>query len=751
MLKKSIGIRIAGSAAAALIGSFIVPFILQEPAENRIYQRLLKMRSPVPELQEILLVETGGKATAAFLRKADFAETLMILTEMEAGRAVLEAPTEEGPAPEEPENDRGKAISRRFDDEFGLIEKNIRTLFEAIRLGSVRPRDSSRYIGDVIDLIGKGKERLLFEALNAEDAGAVFFDRARSVFGKVWTEEAPNRSRKNGGGKERRIRITVPGIENGGEASMNAAFAALLDRIGARSYEFHGNRLFIPGARLPGKDKGDLSIPIGPDGALMIEPPRNAGETPLFRRLSYNDLLQYKEMEKKLHQDFLRMERAGYFNGIRPENYPTILYENTLSNQEDLLVSPDISKKEHWRRSREEYFSAAREFLYGETETDLVSGYENLIIAETLDEAGAARIVQLRDTAARDFSRTRALFSELVSLRDRLDAALRGAFCIFSGDAEKSALLVNGIITGRYIENVSGRPYFFVSFLTGLALSAAAAFLGVLPALAAGFLGVVLFAAAASAAFLSFGLWIDPAGPLAVVFAVTLVSVLFRYCTISLQPLSPAARDTPTAGPPAGKPFPKEHPSREVLSAVAAIVAVRNGGNLPQGILRDRARRAREHRAFRERTGRQIIESGGVVIGVDGAVVLAAFGAPSGTEVSASAEVPSGTEVSASGDSPGGQPTTAQDLARLAGKAVLDMIGTDPSIDDGRRYGVDIGVCSFFYSEFGGYSAEGSPLVHARMLSGLAMKHRCRVLVTRRIKDAVGQGWGTRRFDTLTP
>jgi hypothetical protein len=710
MPKKLIGARFFIAAAAALIVSIIISGPRRGPAGGPIYDFLLQMRAPVPEAREILLVEADPAGGAFPPGAADMAETLLMLVEMEAGHAVLDVPIAEGPVRGGQKTERSRAVARHFDEEFGLIEKNIRTLFEAIRLGSVRPRDSSRYVGDLIALIDEGKGRLLSETLNTEDAGAVFFERAKAVFGKVWTAEPDSRYRRNGGGHSIR---TVPVIRDGPDESVQADFSALLDRIGARNFEFRGNRLVIPGARLPGREKDDLSIPINPDGSLQIEQPRPSGGAPPFRRLEWNTLLRYAELEKELHHEFARMERAGYFNEIGPETYPTILYEHARSEREDLLADPEGRKADRWRRSRDRYLTAARDFLFGKTEENLVSGYDGLISSETLDDGGTLRVTELRDAVLRDFSRSRDLYTELFLLRGRIETALRGSFCIFGSDVEASALLVNSILTGRYIESVYGYRYTLLSFFPNLVLAGLLAPLGTLLTLAAGLAAAVIMGSAAAAAFLAAGVWIDPAGPLAVLTAATFVSVMVPVC---------ASRSRPRAagGPPPG----------EVCSAVAAVVAVRHTGAPDAESFRDRVRRARVRRDFREKTGRDLVRAGGIVIGVDGAVVLAAFGAPRDTA-----------------GSDKGPKAPPEDHVRQACKAVLDMIGADTYADDGRHYGIDIGECVFFHSEFGGPAAVGSPLVHARMLSGLAMKHKCRVLVTRKVKDAAGQRWRTRRFN----
>ena len=64
-------------------------------------------------------------------------------------------------------------------------------------------------------------------------------------------------------------------------------------------------------------------------------------------------------------------------------------------------------------------------------------------------------------------------------------------------------------------------------------------------------------------------------------------------------------------------------------------------------------------------------------------------------------------------------------------------------------FGVDSGECRFMYSSINGYGAVGRPLKYARLLSGLAAKYGCRILVTGEAASRAGEAWRTRRHDSL--
>ena len=667
------GTRFFAASIAALIGSILFPGM--EPPEGRVYQALLGMRKPVPVAREILLVEADSREKAVPPGAGDLAEILLVMTEMEADRVVLQLPVAEERTRGGLESDKFRSVSRRFDEEFALIERNIRTLFEAIRLGSVRPRETSRYVEETAGLVNEGKKRLLSAVVNAEDAGMVFFEQARTVKGRVWS--TPDSRSDEGDPRQ-------------------AVLFALADRMGSQGFEHRDSRLVFPGV---------LSLPVKPDGEILIEEPRTSGEEPAFRRLDLHSLLRLVRLDREFYRDLAAMEAAGYFYDLDPGAYPTILYDHAQTLREEFLVEPEERKTDEWRRSRTRYYTAAREYLFGSTEDKLVSGYDLLGTSEALDEAGAARLIALREAVAGSFSRSRKTYTELSALRSRIDSALRGSFCILGygpgdtrpNETETAALLANGIISGRYIESMHGYRQNLLALLLGLALAGLLAPLGTIGSLAAGLSLSVLAGAAAAWAFLSAGLWIHPVALPAALAATTISAVLV-----------PAF-------------IRRRMNSAQVRIADTAVIAVRHGGTADPEKLEDRVRRARELKDFRERTGREIHRLGGTLLEVDGAVVIAAFGVPQDLE------------------------ETPYIPARKACEAALSLIGPEAAEGDG--CGIDLGECAFHHSEIGGRTAIGSPLIRARLISGLAVKYGSRILITGSARSALGYEWQTRNFD----
>jgi hypothetical protein len=176
----------------------------------------------------------------------------------------------------------------------------------------------------------------------------------------------------------------------------------------------------------------------------------------------------------------------------------------------------------------------------------------------------------------------------------------------------------------------------------------------------------------------------------------------------------------------------------EVQQAKAVILAIRYIRPGEHGRPEEDASQASTLKSFQDGASQAIVKRGGVVLGADGFIVLGAFGSP--------------LEAVGTRKGKDTEPDTATNLAELAGRACaasLAIMGPETAADNFWRYGLDIGDCAFFHSDAGGYSAVGRPPVYARILSGLALKYSCRILVTQELKDAIGEQWLTRRLDTL--
>jgi class 3 adenylate cyclase len=247
----------------------------------------------------------------------------------------------------------------------------------------------------------------------------------------------------------------------------------------------------------------------------------------------------------------------------------------------------------------------------------------------------------------------------------------------------------------------------------------------------AGLFLTLLTAAGFSWSFIISGYWIDPLIPSAAALAGTLMVFFF-----SLIVLRRGARRFRLAyGPYISKNCLKQlirggrpQPSA-LLLARAAIVAIRNGELLTLEDKGSPLAGAQAAGIFRERAAEFFKKAGAVIIGIDGDLMLAAFGSP--LERIALESIKTGPRYN---DDP---------LDRSAHNPAVRAAGVITELLTGGReaaswhFGIDTGECAFSWSGLSGYTARGRPVVRARILSNLAPRYKVKVIVTESVSEGL--------------
>jgi hypothetical protein len=735
--KTSLFIALAGAAAAAGT-AVLLYYLLAGPRLGPWYDFLLSRRPPPPIAREILLIDTED-----VIEPGDALPLLMTLTEMDAGGLVIQAPIlglSSGRSESEAE------IRRRFDDEFSLLGKNIRNLFEAIRVGSVPPAESGLYVENLVELAERGKERLCSALVRRDEEGALRFEQAAAAFGGVWKAgdlrppgglvSLPmdsswySKPRTDRDGQFRRI---SPVLRAGVSADSEAGHGADIEHVvyaGLKS-----RRKISP------ETPGGGFVPASGTGDILIEKIR-AGEG--FRRLPLSRFREYDEAGRVLADKLREAETLGLYSGTAPEKSPVTLYEYAQSLREDMLDSPGPEKKAAWIHSRAEFFAGLDELLYGPAEMTLVTGYEELIATEKLKDEGLNRLMELRDELIRTFIGLREQYGKLLEVRGSLEEALASSFCIMgpAAETEASAVLANTLLTGRFIMPGSP-PYILFWSLSAAFLVVVIIFsLGAWRALTAGSFLTLLIAAGFSWSFIISGYWIDPLIPAAAALAGTLAV----FCLSLMVTRRGARRFRLAYGPYTGKTCLRQiirggrpEPSA-VLRARAAIVAVRNGELLALEDQGDPLAGARAEGCFREKAAEFFKKAGAVIIGMDGDLVLAAFGSP--LERIALEAVKAGPRYN---DDP--LDRSAYNPAVRAAGVITDLVTADREAASW-RFGVDIGECAFSWSGLAGYTASGHPVVRARIFSTLAPRYKVKAIISESVSEGL-RDIPTRKLNAL--
>ena len=477
--KKASWLRCLVSFVPAAGIAAVLCVLFTGPRLGPFYDFLLRRRPAPPVSRELLIIDSsvpGQELGEDILEPGAVTSLLYTMTELGARTLIIQVPIlglSAGVKVGEQE------ILYRFDEEFSLLSQNIRNLFDAIRTGSVAPSESARYVGELVDLSEKGKERLVSALVHRDEEGMDSLGKAAALFGHVRRpgdlrvqlimagesgqpgvlvqRDEYSRARPDKDGVLRRIApvLTVPLLSEGeaGERTLeHIIYGALKTRYTNAEIENSdpSGTKNDPVLFLGGKPDGSNTvIPLDKSGAVLFEPPHNGED---FRRINISDFLAYDEADRSLRRLLSEGEALGIYQGIEGENRPGFLYDYAQSLRDDLtasaMVSPpngdDEEKKQAWIEARQRYFESLEEFLYGPAEMNLVEGYEKLIDSssgnsasgnenpkgEALGEAGIARITEMRDSMIRSFVSLREKYNEVLELRKKLGTALSGSFCI---------------------------------------------------------------------------------------------------------------------------------------------------------------------------------------------------------------------------------------------------------------------------------------------------------------------------------
>jgi class 3 adenylate cyclase len=748
----------------------LLNYLLAGPRLGPHYDVLMEFRKGAGAAPELLLVDSED------LMESDAAARMIqTLIEMDAAALVIQTPIL-GFSPTKTSSD--EEIRYRFEEEFSLLERNIRNLFEAIRAGSIAPAEVHRYVDELVNLSGRGKERLTAALLHQDEAGIARLERVAAAFGRVYRPGDLRLSTGNGASYSRprpdwdgRVRRIAP-VEPGGLE--HVVYTALKGRFKESLVGTLGTGLFLVNTT---RDGTEIAIPLDSQGNLLFEAPAEEGPRTLwnlvspaanraesFRRIPLELFSRYEEAGQSLLRLLREADKLGIYSVLEPERSPVYLFDYALTQREEFLVAIDPGNpaaehfsaewKARWLQTLGDYFGALEELLYGSAEQDLKAGYEELLVSEKLDEGGTARISALRDELTGVFEGLREAHRELWLLRETLSQALAGSFVIlgpgesperaagepspgdgdggifrFRGgaalsDSELSFILANSLIQNRSIRPLGWRVILPCSFLVLVVELLILARLGPLLSLILG--GVLSLATGAgfSWAFVVWGRWLDPLIPLTSSLAGT-----FCVFALSLLVVRRGGRRFRRAYGPyvgksclrqlikAGRPAPADR-----LSAPAAIIAVRQAGLLAQ---EDQGENpltgARAVEGFREEVTRIFKRAGGVILGCDGDLVLACFGSP--------------LERIGMGPSQDPYIRYSHTPALRAAEFVAELAGQEQAAQ--WRFGLDAGECGFGYLAVAGYCGYGRPVVRARILSGLCSRYKAKALVSESVRSQI--------------
>jgi hypothetical protein len=737
----------------------LLDYLLAGPRLGPHYDFLLDWRKKPAPAPELLIVDSGD------LIEGGMAEIILALIEMDAASLVIQTPIlgffEEKTGSEE-------EIRSWFEEEFSLLERNIRNLFEAIRVGSVAPAEARRYVDELVGLTDQGKERLSAALVRQSGAGAARLEQMAAAFGRVYQAGdlrlspgipipssglSYSRPRRDRDGRVRRLSPLGP--------PEHIIYTALKDRFVESFTGKLGENLFLINITADGTE---TRIPLDSGAQILFEAPgggdsdEGGGGPPGFRRVSgfrripVELFTRYEERDQTLQRLLREADKLGIYGNLPPERSPVHIFDYALAQREEFFASlgspsgPFSTEwKARWLQAREEYFGVLDELLYSPMEEDIKRGYGELLASEQLGKEGIEQLEALQNAISPAFEELREVYGELRVLRETLSGALSSSFVILGprenpedppvgggmlrspgkeySDSELSFILADNILQGRGIRPLDRRLVLAWSLLAaGLEILILLRFrpllslgLGLLLSLAAG--------AGFSGSFVLSGLWLDPLIPVGASLAGMIALFALSLLIVSRGGRRFLLAYGPCVGKPclrqlirAGRPDPAER-----IRTQAAVVAVRETGLLAREDrgLKDSFDGAALTAAFREELASLFKKAGGVILGCDGDMLLACFGSP----------------LERIGLGPGRDPYIrySRSPALRAAEFVTELAGKKAQW----QFGVDAGECSFGWQPVPGYNAYGRPVVRARILSSLGSRYQARVLISESVRSQI--------------
>lgn len=453
------------------------------PVSGPVFDTLLRLRRPVAAPTQIILVDLDDEAASLAgswpWSRSILADGLVTLRELDAHAAVLELglsrPSAPGLDPVALRQELPDALTR----EFSRIEENVQSLFDAIRRGSVQPKDASRYVADLVGLVAMARVRLSNAATGIERDEDVLLGQAAGYFGRTFVpidlsaaepapgpaldlsrfqvrtavaERDPSRraasitppvgpvlAGSSGGGflgvgpGDEPVRRSVPLTARVGDVHYaQIGFAALLDLLGSPELELRPRQIVIHDAAVPGRSGNeDIVIPLGDGGSMFLDWPRGApGDG--FRHLSWARLIQYRDLESRLIAALRDMDAHGYLSYLRSDTPLLGAYENASRLQRDMLAAGTASYVDEWRNARDLFFRLCGQFLEGDAAARIVADAEKAAAYPGLTDDERQGIRTASAAVPRSFTAALGVYRELEQLRSELRDAVVGSLAIIT-------------------------------------------------------------------------------------------------------------------------------------------------------------------------------------------------------------------------------------------------------------------------------------------------------------------------------
>jgi len=411
--------------ASFLAGALAVFVSISKPLDGlgwKIYDLASGLASSQPAPGDFLVVSpVEGRDKP---RSADEAlVVLRLLDEFRTRAVALESPAFDGGRELEDLAALRAGLPPLVDKETGNLERNIRSLFDAIRAGTIPPGELGKYVDSLVAIVDRGGERLK-EAVGPEGNPVLAaLERQKASLGIDGTAFHEMEADTDG------VLRWIPVVrQEGGQTSPRADLSALIASLGNPSLEMAPGRLLLRNAKLPGGRERTLVIPVDKAGRALVSWPK-AGSDGRPRGLSLDSLLAFAAEEEEFVSALQTMDSGGLLGGDGSALLSRYRHAALLA---EAAAAGTKSDREEWRDAREEFFVAALSYFREGHEVGLVAAVEVLKNMPGRTDEELSRLDARIGEIQRSYAEAKRIIEDLNGKRASLKQGLGGSFVFLS-------------------------------------------------------------------------------------------------------------------------------------------------------------------------------------------------------------------------------------------------------------------------------------------------------------------------------
>jgi hypothetical protein len=402
---------------AALLVASLGPL---DRLEGRLYDRYLGLSGPGRSPAGLLVIAPGEGDEAEEWSEEEARSALRLLGELGA-RSVAVADSDFGrPSASGRLDYLRSSLPPLVDAEYETIERNLRGLFDAMRAGTLPPKELGRNVDLLAAAVRESGERLKLAAAGEEGVAAAAPDPAWPplVARGAFVGAKPD--------SDGALRGLLLAREKAGKLIPSYELASLMDYLGSPALEEGVDCLVLRGCTFPDLSSRDLVLPVDGERRLRLGWPR-PGSSSAPRLLALAELRAAVREEASLVADLKKLEDLGALGAegaVLLSRYRRAeLLRSELSLSERGSGSPRSAAD--WRDAREAFFVAALAYF---REAASVPPAAPAPAAASVEGAAADTAVETAALRGECLELARSLEGRRKSLAE----ALNGAFVFFS-------------------------------------------------------------------------------------------------------------------------------------------------------------------------------------------------------------------------------------------------------------------------------------------------------------------------------